>query len=79
MVDDDGKPKQLPWEDWRDGDEQLTSGWMRATAPGGSAAYRGVDAWSGELGVGVRPAEPAQAVADAHGAEARVSGKEQGQ
>ena len=33
LVGDDGKPKQLPWEDWREGDDVLTSGWMRATAP----------------------------------------------
>ena len=36
---DDGKPKQMPWEDWRPGDEVMTSGWMRATAPAGNAAY----------------------------------------
>ena len=25
VVDDDGKPQQLPWEDWREGDDVLTS------------------------------------------------------
>jgi NADH-quinone oxidoreductase subunit I len=57
LVGDDGKPKQLPWEDWRDGDDLLTSGWMRATAPSGSAAFVGQVGWSGELGYGVRAAE----------------------
>ena len=33
LVDDDGKPQQLPWEDWREGEDVDTSGWMRATAP----------------------------------------------
>ena len=28
-----GRPKQLPWEDWRPGEDQHTSGWMRATSP----------------------------------------------
>jgi NADH-quinone oxidoreductase subunit I len=57
VVGDDGKPKQLPWEDWREGDDLLTSGWMRATAPSGSAAFVGQVGWSGELGYGVRAAE----------------------
>ena len=61
---DDGKPKQLPWEDWREGDDALTSGWMRATAPGGDSDFEGVVSWSGELGYGVRGAEPPQAVSD---------------
>ena len=56
LVDDDGKPRQLPWEDWREGDDQHTSGWMRATAPSGDAAFEGEVAWSGELGYGVRAA-----------------------
>ena len=41
LVDDEGKPKQLPWEDWRDGEDELTSGWMRATSPSGDATFRG--------------------------------------
>jgi NADH-quinone oxidoreductase subunit I len=64
LVDDEGKPQQLPWEDWREGDDAHTSGWMRATAPSGDATFEGVDAWSGELGYGVRPAEPTQPVRD---------------
>ncbi len=60
VVDDDGRPQQMPWEDWRPGDDRFTSGWMRATAPSGSADREGEAAWSGELGCGVRAPEPAQ-------------------
>ena len=67
VVDDDGRPRQLPWEDWREGDDELTSGWMRATAPSGDAGFEGVTAWSGELGYGVRSPEPPQPEADAAG------------
>jgi NADH-quinone oxidoreductase subunit I len=66
LVGDDGRPKQLPWEDWRDGDDEHTSGWMRATAPSGNAAFEGVVAWSGELGYGVRAPEEGQTDEDAH-------------
>jgi NADH-quinone oxidoreductase subunit I len=61
VVDDDGKPRVQPWEDDR-GAEQPLSGWMRATAPGGDADFRGQELWSGELGAGVRAAEPGQDV-----------------
>jgi len=64
LVGDDGKPKQLPWEDWRPGEDQHTSAWMRATAPAGDAGFVGVVSWAGELGYGVRPAEPDQESAD---------------
>jgi NADH-quinone oxidoreductase subunit I len=62
LVDDEGLPKQLPWEDWSDALEiaPLTSGWMRATAPAGDASYEGRVAWSGELGFGVRSPERGQ-------------------
>jgi len=60
VVDDDGRPKQLPWEDWREGDDLHSSAWMRATSPGGSAAYEGRVQWSGELGYGTRSAEAGQ-------------------
>ncbi|MGH9099933.1 MAG: NADH-quinone oxidoreductase subunit NuoI [Acidimicrobiales bacterium] len=60
LVDDDGRPKKLPWEDWREGDDQHTSGWMRATSANGSAAYAGEVQWSGELGYGVRAPEGGQ-------------------
>ena len=64
LVGDDGKPKQLPWEDWREGDDLHTSAWMRATSPSGDAAFEGTVAWSGELGYGVRAPEPAQPAID---------------
>ena len=57
----DGMPSKQPWEDWRPGDETNTSGWMRATSPGGDAAFEGQALWSGERGFGVRPAEHGQA------------------
>src|SRR5579871_4921704 len=60
LVGDDGRPKKLPWEDWREGDDRHTSGWMRATSPAGAAAFEGVAAWSAELGHGTRPPEGGQ-------------------
>jgi NADH-quinone oxidoreductase subunit I len=65
LVDDEGRPQDLPWEDWRPGDDAETSAWVRATAPLGSAEFEGVVAWSGELGYGVRPGEPDQTERDA--------------
>jgi NADH-quinone oxidoreductase subunit I len=61
VVDDDGRPQKLPWEDWREGDDEHTSAWVRATAPSGNAAFEGQVQWSGELGYGVRRPEPGQA------------------
>jgi len=60
LVGEDGRPQRLPWEDWREGDDLHTSGWMRATSPSGVAAYEGRVQWSGELGYGVRPPEGGQ-------------------
>ncbi len=60
VVDDDGHPQKLPWEDWREGDADRTSAWVRATAPNGSAAFEGKVGWSGELGYGVRAPEKGQ-------------------
>lgn len=60
LVDSSGKPQQLPWEDWRPGEDINTSGWMRATASSGDAAFKGVIAWSAELGYGVRAAESSE-------------------
>ncbi|HKE74521.1 MAG TPA: 4Fe-4S binding protein, partial [Acidimicrobiales bacterium] len=64
VVGDDGRPRQLPWEDWSDIDDvaPLTSAWMRATSPAGSAAQEGRVQWSGELGFGVRAPEQGQSV-----------------
>lgn len=64
LVDDNGKPQQLPWEDWREGEDQHTSAWMRATSPAGDHRYEGVVAWSGELGHGVRQPEAGQSEVD---------------
>ncbi len=65
LVGDDGKPRQLPWEDWRPGEDVNTSQWVRATAPSGADEYEGRAAWSGELGYGVRPPERGQTAEDA--------------
>ena len=55
LVDDDGRPQRLPWEDWRDGEDRYTSGWMRATAPSGDADFVGKVGWSSDLGYGAAP------------------------
>jgi NADH-quinone oxidoreductase subunit I len=60
VVDDEGNAQRLPWEDWREGEDAHTSGWMRATSPAGSKDYEGVVQWSGELGYGVRGPEGGQ-------------------
>ena len=59
-VDDIGKARHLPWEDWSPGEDQYTSEWMRATSPSGSASYEGQIQWAGELWYGVRPSEAGQ-------------------
>ncbi|MCU1462680.1 MAG: NADH-quinone oxidoreductase subunit [Acidimicrobiales bacterium] len=68
LVADDGQPKHLPWEDWREGEDLHTSAWVRATAPNGDADYEGRVAWSAELGYGVRPPEAGQLGDDDAGA-----------
>ncbi|MDA8374425.1 MAG: NADH-quinone oxidoreductase subunit NuoI [Actinomycetota bacterium] len=60
VVDDDGKPRQQPWEDWREGDDKLDSGWMRATSSSGDPDYEGIVHWSNELGYGTRAPERGQ-------------------
>ena len=66
VVGDDGRPKQQPWENWAGGFDaaEHTSGWMRATAPGGDASFEGRVLWSGELGFGERSAEGGQTLED---------------
>jgi NADH-quinone oxidoreductase subunit I len=64
LVGDDGRPRRLPWEDWRDGEDLLTSGWMRATSPSGDATFEGHEGWSAELGYGLRAPEPPQTEID---------------
>ena len=56
-----GSSRQLPWEDWREGEDEMTSAWMRATSPSGDVTYSGRVAWSAELGYGVRAPEVGQA------------------
>ena len=63
LVDDEGRARRQPWELWLGGEDDDTSAWMRATSPGGSAAYEGRVNWSGELGFGVRAPEQGQAAA----------------
>jgi NADH-quinone oxidoreductase subunit I len=70
VVGDDGRPRQLPWEDWRPGDDEHTSAWVRATAPQGVAAYENRIGWSGELGYGVRAPEAGQTAEDVRPAPA---------
>jgi len=66
LVDEEtGRPQQLPWEDWRDGEDLVTSQWMRATSPGGDADYEGRVAWQAERGYGVRAPEADQDTKDA--------------
>lgn len=64
LVGDDGRPQFLPWEDWRPGDDEQTSGWMRATSSSGRADYQNKVGWAGELGYGVRDPEKGQAFED---------------
>jgi len=60
LVDDEGNPQRLPWEDWREGEAEMTGGWMRAASPNGAADFEGVVQWSGDLGYGVRAPEGGQ-------------------
>jgi NADH-quinone oxidoreductase subunit I len=71
VVGDDGHPQRLPWEDWREGDADRTSAWVRATAPNGSAAFEGKVGWSGELGYGVRDPEKGQTAESDRAPEAK--------
>ena len=62
VVDDQGLPQQLPWEDWSDIDKVAgnSSAWVRATAPGGDRDFVGRVGWSGEPGFGVKAPEQGQ-------------------
>ncbi len=60
VVDDQGRAQRQPWELWLGDEDDQTSGWMRATASAGQSEFEGKVGWSGELGVGVRAAEPSQ-------------------
>ena len=60
LVDDQGRARRLPWEQWIGDEDVPASAWVRATAPNGAAVYEGRVAWSGELGFGVRAPEAGQ-------------------
>ncbi len=60
VVDDNGRAQRTPFEDWDDEDDDLTSGWVRATASAGDPAFEGVVGWSPELGFGTRAPEIGQ-------------------
>jgi NADH-quinone oxidoreductase subunit I len=52
VVDDDGRPQQLPWEDWRSGRRRADVGVDAGDlAQRGDADFEGITAWSGELGL----------------------------
>ena len=62
MVNDDNTPKKLPWEDWRKGDDLMTSGcWMWATRRRATGLRRREVQWEGGAGLrGVRTPEGGQ-------------------
>ncbi|HSL56385.1 MAG TPA: NADH-quinone oxidoreductase subunit NuoI [Acidimicrobiales bacterium] len=76
LVGDDGRPRHLPWEDWRPGDDEHTSAWVRATSPSGDASYEGRVSWSGELGYGVRAPELGQRADEAPALDAAAADAE---
>src|SRR5215207_9807485 len=80
VVGDDGRPQQMPWEDWSDLDKVAaqSSAWVRATSPSGSAEYEGIVAWAGELGYGVRPAEGGQPLEAEQAADAARAADDHG-
>ena len=62
LVDDDGRPQQLPWEDWDGGFDRPRTRRRGCGRPLRAARreFEGIVAWAGELGYGVRPAEGGQ-------------------
>ena len=58
LVDDDGLPQQLPWEDWTDVDDVVAAhvGLGAGHRAERRRRLRGQVAWSGELGFGVEGA-----------------------
>ena len=60
LVDDQGRAQRLPWEHWQGHEDDMSSGWVRATAASGRAEYEGTVAWSPELGFGTRAPEQGQ-------------------
>src|SRR5690606_10798106 len=80
VVDDDGLPQRLPWEDWSDIEKVagMSSAWVRATAPGGDRNYVGKVGWSGELGFGVKEPEQGQSAPPAPAPPPRSAGSHGG-
>ena len=65
LVDDEGRPQQLPWEDWKPGDERNTSAWVRATSPAGVARpWKASRCGRASSGTGCEPAQKGQSVPD---------------
>lgn len=65
MRPDGGVPHMFEDDHLTDQDELLTAdGWLRATAPSGSAAYEGVQMWQGTPGPASWLPEPSQEVRD---------------
>src|SRR5688572_32393532 len=48
VVADTGKPRRMPWEGWREGEDLNTSAWLRATAPSGDGSFGGESGCSNE-------------------------------
>jgi NADH-quinone oxidoreductase subunit I len=67
LMDNEGHvPHMFDDDPLIDRDEQLTAdGWLRATAPAGSAAYEGVQMWQGTPGPASWDPEPSQDEIDA--------------
>lgn len=67
LMDRDGKvPHMFPDDGMIDREELLTAdGWLRATAPSGSAVYEGVKMWQGTPGPASWDPEPSQEEIDA--------------
>ena len=63
LVGDDGRPQHLPWEDWRPGEDQHTSAWMRATVARRRRRLRGhASAGPASSATACAPPEKGQAV-----------------
>ncbi len=66
MTPDGGVPHMFADDPYADYDElQVADGWVRATAPSGSAAYEGVQMWQGTPGPASWDPEPSQEERDA--------------
>ena len=57
LVGDDGRPKHLPWEDWREGEDATHERLGARHLAVGRRRLRRRVGWSGELGYGARAPE----------------------